>query len=156
MNANLFRKSSIDRVNSPEELNDYIRVASPGVWIILGAIALFLIGVVIWGIWGNIETTAAAPVIVKSGSAVCYVDDISTLEEGMEVRIDGKDGTIESIKRTPLEITSDYDPYFLYISSFTPGSFAYPVTLDIEGLEDGVYSAEIVKERINPIYFIIH
>ncbi len=156
MNENLFRKSSIDRVNSPEELNDYIRVASPSVWLILSAIVAFLVGVVIWGIWGNIEVTVKAPVVVKDGVVTCYVDDVSSLEEALDVRIDGKIGSIKSIKRTPVEITDDYDPYFLYISSYSSGSFAYPVTVEISGLEDGVYSSEIVKERINPIYFIIH
>lgn len=49
MNDKIFRKSSIDRVNSPEQLNDYIRVANPSVWVILLAIAVLLVGVVIWG-----------------------------------------------------------------------------------------------------------
>ena len=57
MNTNLFRKSSIDRVNSPEQLNEYIRVANPGVWLILAAVVALLVGVVIWGVWGTIETT---------------------------------------------------------------------------------------------------
>ena len=30
MNEQLFRKKSIDRVSSPEQLNEYIRVANPG------------------------------------------------------------------------------------------------------------------------------
>lgn len=35
MNQQLFRQSSIDRVFSPEQLNDYIRVTNPGVWMVL-------------------------------------------------------------------------------------------------------------------------
>ena len=33
----LFRQKSLDRVNSPEQLNDYIRVTTPSVWLILFA-----------------------------------------------------------------------------------------------------------------------
>ena len=46
----IFRKSSLDRMSSPEKLNDYIKVSNPSVWIILGAIAAILIAVIIWGV----------------------------------------------------------------------------------------------------------
>ena len=55
MNNNIFRKKSIDKVSSPEKLDDYIRVTTPGVWIVLIAIVLLLIGAVIWGVFGNVE-----------------------------------------------------------------------------------------------------
>ena len=42
MNSQLFRKSSIDRVSSPEQLNSYIRVSNPGVWLVLAAVVLLL------------------------------------------------------------------------------------------------------------------
>ena len=38
----VFRKKSLDRVNSPEQLNEYIRVANPGVWVILAAVIVLL------------------------------------------------------------------------------------------------------------------
>ncbi len=30
----IFRKKSLDKLSSPEQLNDYIKVTNPGVWII--------------------------------------------------------------------------------------------------------------------------
>ena len=33
----------MDRLKSPEELNDYIRVANPSVWLLLGAVILVLL-----------------------------------------------------------------------------------------------------------------
>ena len=35
MSDQIFRKKSLDRISSPEQLNDYIRVANPGIWMIL-------------------------------------------------------------------------------------------------------------------------
>lgn len=35
MESNIFRKKSMDRVSSPEQLNDYVRVMNPGIWMIL-------------------------------------------------------------------------------------------------------------------------
>ncbi|MFQ8637890.1 MAG: hypothetical protein ACLR94_06765 [Acutalibacteraceae bacterium] len=44
MNQQLFRKSSIERVSSPEQLNDYIKVTNSGVWLVLAAVIMLLVG----------------------------------------------------------------------------------------------------------------
>ena len=51
----IFREKSLDRVSGPEELNDYIRVASPSVWLILTALVILLLGMLIWSITSEIE-----------------------------------------------------------------------------------------------------
>lgn len=45
MNSKLYRKSQQDKLTSPEDLNNYIKVTNPGVWIILSTIIAFLLGV---------------------------------------------------------------------------------------------------------------
>ena len=50
----VFRKKSLDRVSSPEELNDYIRVTNPSVWIVLIALTLLLAGMLTWSIFGRV------------------------------------------------------------------------------------------------------
>ena len=60
MNDQLFRKKSVDKVSSPEQLNEYIRVANPGVWMVLAAIVILLAGVVVWGFIGHLDTTLSA------------------------------------------------------------------------------------------------
>lgn len=47
MNEQVFRKKSVDRVSSPEQLNEYIRVSNPGVWMILAAIIVLLVGAIV-------------------------------------------------------------------------------------------------------------
>jgi len=54
MNNSLFKQESIDRVSSPEKLDDYIRVTTPSVWIILIAIVILLVGTIFWGIFGKV------------------------------------------------------------------------------------------------------
>lgn len=50
----VFRKTSLERISSPEQLNEYIKITNPGVWsVILGCLAL-LIAVGFWSVYGSI------------------------------------------------------------------------------------------------------
>lgn len=51
----VFRQKNIDRVSSPEQLNDYIRVTTPSVWLVLAALVLLLIGMLVWSVLGTVE-----------------------------------------------------------------------------------------------------
>ena len=51
----IFREKTIKRVSSPEQLNDYIRVTSPSVWIVLIALVVLLLGMLAWSVLGRIE-----------------------------------------------------------------------------------------------------
>ena len=53
--SGIFRQKSIKRVSSPEQLNDYIRVTAPSVWIVLISLVLLLAGILAWCIFGRIE-----------------------------------------------------------------------------------------------------
>ena len=57
--SSIFRQKSMDRVSSPEQLNDYIRVTTPSVWLVLVAIILLLAGMLAWSVFGTVEATAA-------------------------------------------------------------------------------------------------
>ena len=48
MNNDLFRKNAVDRVTSPDQLNDTIRVVPTGIWLVLAAVALALAGMVLF------------------------------------------------------------------------------------------------------------
>ena len=54
MNNELFRKESVDRVSTPEQLNDYIKVVSPGIWILLFAIIILLVGIIVWAVVSSV------------------------------------------------------------------------------------------------------
>lgn len=54
MDKKLFREKNVKRVSSPEELNDYMRVTSPSVWVILISVIILLAGFTVWGITGTV------------------------------------------------------------------------------------------------------
>lgn len=158
MKTGFFTKSSMDRAKAPEELNDYIRVESPGVWMILAAAVIFLIGVVIWGIFGTIGKTMDVCASVQGGTAVCYVPvkDVSELETGMKVTVADAEGTIRSIPDTPVQIDAAFDDYVLYLSGFSRGDYCYVIELELTGVKDGAYPAVITVENLHPVFFITH
>ncbi|MCR5402316.1 MAG: hypothetical protein K6E91_00640 [Butyrivibrio sp.] len=50
----IYREESIERISSPEKLNDYIRVSSPSMWLIMAAIIILLLGVLAYSIFGSV------------------------------------------------------------------------------------------------------
>ena len=54
-NNSIFREKSLERVSSPEKLNDYIKVSNPSIWLVLAAIIILLIGATIYAIFGTVE-----------------------------------------------------------------------------------------------------
>ncbi len=67
----IFRKKSLERVTSPEQLNDYIRVTTPSVWIILAATLILIIGTLVWAVFGKIRVNTDSG--VKEVAPISYV-----------------------------------------------------------------------------------
>lgn len=73
METNLFRKSSLERISSPERLNEYIKITHPGVWsVLLGCLAL-LIAVGFWAFYGSIPDSVRAVGVVFPQNGVTSV-----------------------------------------------------------------------------------
>ena len=93
MKESIFRKESLEKINSPGQLNRYIRVADSGTWLILAAILVLLLGAVIWGVFGAVETTAPATVVCAEDGCVCWVDAASGVQPGMRKSPPGRPWT---------------------------------------------------------------
>ena len=89
----LFRAKNIERIESPESMNDYLQVTSPGVWLVLSTVIVFLIGVCIWGVFGHIDSTAKAAVVSTEGETLCLVpeDALKSAIDNRSIKIDGED-----------------------------------------------------------------
>lgn len=137
MDNELFRKKALDKIKSPENLNDYVHVTNPGVWLLLVAVIVLLAGAVIWGTFGRIESTEAVSVTVESGVISGTVRG-TAVKKGMAIRMDGNEYEIAS---------ADWES--------ATGRFRCTVSASA-GIPDGTYGAEIVLERIRPISFILN
>lgn len=131
MEQSIFRKSSIERVSSPEQLNDYIKVTNPGVWLVLGAVIALLIGACVWGVTGRLETTVSVPTVVSDGEARLFLEEGRQVDPDATVVISGKEYALGPVSE----------------------SGAYLISVD---LPDGDYQATVVTERISPLSFVLN
>lgn len=132
----LFRKKTLDRISSPEQLTDYLRVTTPGIWVVLVTIVLLLCGLFAWSVIGTLETTADATAIVSDHKAELILKDTGagTVSQGMPFRIDKQEYSITG---------TDIDEY--------GRTNAYA---NVQ-LPDGTYDAVIILEQIHPISFLL-
>ena len=65
MESKVFRQKSMDRISSPEQLEDYMRVTNPGVWMVLAAVIVLLAGILAASVFGRLETTLSARAEIK-------------------------------------------------------------------------------------------
>lgn len=160
MDKSIFRKKSIDRISSPEQLTDYIKVANPGVWLLLGAIVVFLAGVCVWGVFGRLDTVVSGAAVSENGTLVCYIseDKAESVKAGMKITSNGSEFTVSGISSQPVSAGSVLDEYALHIGNFQSGDWVYSVTAENPEnvISDGVYSAEIVVDSVSPKIFVIN
>ena len=157
MREGLFREKTVERISSPEQLNDYIRVSNPGVWMVLSSVIVLLIGVCVWGVFGKLETTVTVPAICADGKTYCYVsaETAAELEQGMTVKIGQTEGKVSAIASEPEKVTEEFGDYAMEIGGFQTGEWVYEVTLDLSR-KDGIYEARIVTERVAPMSFLLN
>ena len=157
MNKQLFKKSNMEKISSPEQLHNYVRVANPGLWMVLSAIVVLLTGVIVWGFIGKIDTTMSTAIVTEGGNAVIYVgeSDVEKIEVGMTVRCEEKEYIITDIAEEPIRVDGSFTDNAIYASGLTVGEWVYAVCIDGEH-SDGVQKADIVIESISPIAFILN
>jgi HlyD family secretion protein len=70
----VFRKVSLDRLASPEQLDQLMQVTTPKGWVALLALSILLLAAIIWGCVGRIpETVHGQGMLVKSGGVLQVV-----------------------------------------------------------------------------------
>ena len=100
MANNVFRAKALDRLSSPEQINDYLRVTKPSMWIALVAIVLILVGALIWGSTLTIDSYATGTAVVRDGTMTLTFEDdpnAKNVGPGMSVDVGKFHTTIASV-----------------------------------------------------------
>ena len=143
MQSHLFRKQNVERISSPEQLQDYMRVTNPGIWMVLAAVIALLAGLLAASALVKVETTVEAKgEIAQAGGEVVMTltpQAGQAVREDMPVRLAGQDGRVA----------------YVYESD---GETIVKAELDkaAEALPAGTYDVEIVTETLSPISFLLN
>jgi hypothetical protein len=138
MGASIFRKKSLERISSPEEIDDYMKILHPGMWLVLGAILLMLAAAVIWSITARLETTLTAPgqVAEQQVTVELAAEQMAGVALGSEVRVGAAAGEVIAI--VPSARNAE----------------RFQVVASVPGAADGPALVTVVTERIAPITFL--
>ena len=147
------------RITSPAELHDVMRVSSPRVWVILIVITALLIALIVVAATRTLENTMDIKVTVQTvytstgaGDAAAEtqtrkllgsvaLDRINLVNTGMTVRFSNMTGKIgiltknEAKDAAVIEIIPDHEPVLL---------------------PDGTYDGKLVLETMTPIRFLLN
>ncbi len=152
MQNRLYRKKSLEHINSPEELHDFLCVTSPRLWMILSAILVLLVGFLVYASAATMENAVPVPLTLKEYElpekygggihSIVYGELPRSYDNmfspGMEVRMGDEKGVVSAVSEM--------------------GDGAISVVCRMENdhilLPDGEYDGEIIIEKITPISFL--
>lgn len=110
MENRLFRQQSMDQVNSPEQIRDYLRVTSPKLWMLIAAVLVLLAGFLAYLSVAEKEITVPVRVKVENvqmdGREHAFVsfeiptENRDNYRQGMVVRFNGVTGKIRYFVET--------------------------------------------------------
>lgn len=159
----IFNQKAAERLRSPDDLDRYVQVTNPSVWVVLFACLALLAGLLIWGVFGTVSTSVDATAVSVNGQTMCFLttDAVHQVKEGDEVNVNGRKMKIASVAGVPVSrneasgiLNSDY-----LESIVVPDEWAYQVILEGEtdpAMEGIPQQANITTERIPPISLILN
>ena len=138
MDEGEFRKQSLDRIASPEQLSDYLHVTNPTVWLILTAVIVLLIGALVWGATASIDSTVTGTAQVEGGQMKIVFESphaAENVQPGMTVKVGEHESRIVSVG-------TGEDGVFFAVAEST--------------LENGAYSATVTYRQTKVLQLLFN
>lgn len=141
--------------NKFSHLGEYIKVASPSGWIIFIAALILLLGLIVWSIFGEVDSRIGTVIIADGNSIRCFVkaEDVDEIVTGQKVTYSDGTLTIAEIGTTPIIVDEQLSEYVRFVGEITPGEYIYPIYLT-GSLMEGVYDGDITVKTMTPISLI--
>lgn len=131
MQESALQNNKRERLTSPEDLTRFLRVTSPGVWVLMVSIIALLVGMLIWASVSSIKSYATGNAQVDSNRLTLFFEDAQAaqnVELGMKVEIGNTVTTIRSLGVT------DKGVFFATADTWLP---------------DGIYAASVEYRSTN-------
>ena len=163
LGSSLFNKKATEKLRSPDDLDKYVRVTNPSIWVILVACITLLIGLLMWGVFGTVSTNVRSTSVYVHGDVISFLDTEKAAEvhEGDDALVSGERMKVAEISTIPLSrdeakvrLDSDY-----LVSALVEGDWAYLVRF--EGDDPYTFQTSrplptvITTERIAPLSLVL-
>lgn len=158
----IFNEKAEKKLRSPDDLDKYVRVTNPSVWVVLIACVALLAGLLAWGLFGTVSTSVGSTGTMVEGSPMCFLsaEDAAKVHLGDVANVGGETMVVAHVSQVPLSrdeakktLGSDY-----LVSVLISGDWAYQVVFTPEHsteLAEGVpLTVNITTERVAPISLI--
>ncbi len=160
--SSIFNKRATEKLRNPDDLDKYVQVTNPSIWVTLGACIALLAGLLAWGIFGSVTTSVSATGVLVDGKAMCFLtaDEAAKVHVGDASYVGGERMKVADVAAVPYSrqeagkvLASDY-----LVSTLLKDDWAYQITFDgnVSELTSGVpLTVSITTERIPPIRLVL-
>ena len=160
--SSIFNQKATEKLRSPDDLDKFVRVTTPSVWIAIAACVFLLAGLLAWGICGAVTTNLASIGIARDGVVYCYLTtgERGDVTVGDTATIEGVSCTVKEISTLPLsrnEVSERLNSDYL-MTELIEGDWVYEVVFDAptDGMLEGVpLDVSIETDRVAPISLIL-
>lgn len=152
----IFRKKSLKRLEQNDDLNAYVKVVHPAIWISLIVIVTLLVGYMIWGFLGRIEIKVVGVGEVKDNELTNYIkkDYFSDVKVDQTIKFADKSCKITAISPDPVEVTpTAFSDYLIRLGGLTIGEYVYECKANIE-IDDGCYITQTITDIVAPLPYV--
>lgn len=162
----IFRPESLEHIENPEQMDDYIRVSRPHAWVIVLALLIAAASVIVWSVVGTLPETMTLNGVTEGNMVRAYesVEGANTNLVGCDVNVTLPDGTsvpgtVIAVSQNPYseeEIRSGI-AYDWIAENVIPSTYAYEIliTTDESLTSDLVATVAITTDEVKPIQFIL-
>ena len=90
MDESIFRKKSTEQITSPEQLDTYLQVTRPRIWVVIDVVAALIVGGIIWSRFVVVDSYISGTAKAEKGVLTIAFDNseiADNVKEGMKVEI---------------------------------------------------------------------
>ena len=157
----IFNQRAAEKLRSPDDLDKYVRVANPSMWVVLVACAALLVGLLAWGVFGAVTTSVGAAGVSVEGKVMCFLpaNESMKVQVGDEANVNGEHMTVSDIAALPVSrdeadeiLQNDY-----LLNALVTGDWTYQISFEGDAaFQDGIpLNVSITTERIAPITLVL-
>lgn len=162
-NRSVFNRRATEKLRSPDDLERYVRLTNPSIWVILAACVLLLAGLVVWGIFGAVTTTVSTACVRVDDSLVCFlnVEDATEVNVGDTASVNSMLSSVTYKSEEPISRAEAQDqiPSDFLKDTLVKDDWVFMVLLDattVKDVDEGtVLTTTITVESKAPLALVI-